>query len=199
MAKSGRHFLQIPGPTNVPDRVLRALSRPDDRSSRARVRRARERGVERAQGDLPDLVARHHLPGLRHGRVGSLARQHALARRQGPDVRDGPLRDAVERHRDADGPAGRFRRRRLASRRRPRRRLRKARRRSRPAQSKPSASSTTRRQRASSAASPTSGSRSTPRAIRRCCSSTRSPRSDRSSTATRRGAWTSRSAARRRG
>ena len=26
--KSGRHFLQIPGPTNVPQRVLRALSRP---------------------------------------------------------------------------------------------------------------------------------------------------------------------------
>ena len=25
---SGRHFLQIPGPTNTPDRVLRALSRP---------------------------------------------------------------------------------------------------------------------------------------------------------------------------
>ena len=32
---SGRHFLQIPGPTNVPDRVLRAMSRPtiDHRSS----------------------------------------------------------------------------------------------------------------------------------------------------------------------
>ena len=28
MSKSGRHFLQIPGPTNVPDRVLRALSQP---------------------------------------------------------------------------------------------------------------------------------------------------------------------------
>jgi alanine-glyoxylate transaminase/serine-glyoxylate transaminase/serine-pyruvate transaminase len=28
MTKSGRHFLQIPGPTNVPDRVLRALSKP---------------------------------------------------------------------------------------------------------------------------------------------------------------------------
>src|ERR1700693_5807393 len=27
-SKSGRHFLQIPGPTNVPDRVLRTLSRP---------------------------------------------------------------------------------------------------------------------------------------------------------------------------
>src|SRR2546428_3440466 len=26
--RSGRHFLQIPGPTNVPDRVLRAADRP---------------------------------------------------------------------------------------------------------------------------------------------------------------------------
>ncbi|MEE8267191.1 MAG: hypothetical protein V3R62_12715, partial [Acidiferrobacterales bacterium] len=25
---SGRHFLQIPGPTNVPDRVLRAMAAP---------------------------------------------------------------------------------------------------------------------------------------------------------------------------
>jgi alanine-glyoxylate transaminase/serine-glyoxylate transaminase/serine-pyruvate transaminase len=25
---AGRHFLQIPGPTNVPDRVLRAMDRP---------------------------------------------------------------------------------------------------------------------------------------------------------------------------
>ena len=25
---SGRHFLQIPGPTNVPDRVLRAMDMP---------------------------------------------------------------------------------------------------------------------------------------------------------------------------
>ena len=28
MSRSGRHFLQIPGPTNVPDRVLRAMHRP---------------------------------------------------------------------------------------------------------------------------------------------------------------------------
>ena len=27
-SSSGRHFLQIPGPTNVPDRVLRAMNRP---------------------------------------------------------------------------------------------------------------------------------------------------------------------------
>src|ERR1019366_5086285 len=26
--RPGRHFLQIPGPTNVPDRVLRAMDRP---------------------------------------------------------------------------------------------------------------------------------------------------------------------------
>ena len=26
--RSGRHFLQIPGPTNVPDRILAAMNRP---------------------------------------------------------------------------------------------------------------------------------------------------------------------------
>ena len=26
--KSGRHFLQIPGPTNVPNRILRAMDQP---------------------------------------------------------------------------------------------------------------------------------------------------------------------------
>ena len=25
---AGRHFLQIPGPSNVPDRILRAIDRP---------------------------------------------------------------------------------------------------------------------------------------------------------------------------
>jgi len=28
MYRSGRHFLQIPGPTNVPDRILRAMAQP---------------------------------------------------------------------------------------------------------------------------------------------------------------------------
>jgi alanine-glyoxylate transaminase/serine-glyoxylate transaminase/serine-pyruvate transaminase len=28
MSESGRHFLQIPGPTNIPERVLRAMARP---------------------------------------------------------------------------------------------------------------------------------------------------------------------------
>ena len=34
---AGRHFLQIPGPTNVPDRVLRAIDPSDHRPSRPRV------------------------------------------------------------------------------------------------------------------------------------------------------------------
>ena len=28
MTRPGRHFLQIPGPTNVPDRILRAIDQP---------------------------------------------------------------------------------------------------------------------------------------------------------------------------
>ena len=28
MNRTGRHFLQIPGPTNIPDRVLRAIGQP---------------------------------------------------------------------------------------------------------------------------------------------------------------------------
>ena len=28
MHAAGRHFLQIPGPTNVPDRILRAIDNP---------------------------------------------------------------------------------------------------------------------------------------------------------------------------
>ena len=28
MMHTGRHFLQIPGPTNVPDRILRAMDAP---------------------------------------------------------------------------------------------------------------------------------------------------------------------------
>ena len=41
--QSGRHFLQIPGPANVPDRVLRAMAAPTidhrGRSPRTRVHR----------------------------------------------------------------------------------------------------------------------------------------------------------------
>src|SRR5436305_6237699 len=41
--RSGRHFLQIPGPTNVPDRVLRAIDRPTiDHRSQAFARLGRD-------------------------------------------------------------------------------------------------------------------------------------------------------------
>jgi alanine-glyoxylate transaminase/serine-glyoxylate transaminase/serine-pyruvate transaminase len=70
MAKSGRHFLQIPGPTNVPDRVLRALSKPTIDHRGPGVRRARQRGAGGTEGRVPDGVAGHHLSGFRHRRMG---------------------------------------------------------------------------------------------------------------------------------
>jgi hypothetical protein len=56
--RSGRHFLQIPGPTNVPDRVLRAIDRPtiDHRGPEfARLARSVLGGMKkvfRTQGDV---------------------------------------------------------------------------------------------------------------------------------------------------
>jgi alanine-glyoxylate transaminase / serine-glyoxylate transaminase / serine-pyruvate transaminase len=42
-ARPGRHFLQIPGPTNIPDRILRAMDRPTiDHRSAEFARLARE-------------------------------------------------------------------------------------------------------------------------------------------------------------
>jgi alanine-glyoxylate transaminase / serine-glyoxylate transaminase / serine-pyruvate transaminase len=58
--QSGRHFLQIPGPTNVPDRVLRAMAAPT----------IDHRGPEFA------VLARHVLAGL--GRLCGTARPVAL-------------------------------------------------------------------------------------------------------------------------
>ena len=55
---AGRHFLQIPGPTNVPDRVLRAIDHADDRSSRPGVQRAGPEGARRHASGLQDRRAR---------------------------------------------------------------------------------------------------------------------------------------------
>ena len=99
--RSGRHFLQIPGPTNVPDRILRALSQPtmDHRGPTSR-RSAREVFTGSSRSSRRNRPGRH-LSGLRHRRVGSLAGEHALARRRDPDVRNRAFRDAVERSRDS--------------------------------------------------------------------------------------------------
>ena len=67
MHRSGRHFLQIPGPTNTPDRVLRALAQPtiDHRSAEfAALGREVLAGIKRifqtfgAGGDLSRLRQR---------------------------------------------------------------------------------------------------------------------------------------------
>ena len=151
----GRHFLQIPGPTNVPDRCCaRSRSRPSitaARRSRALGREVLD-GLQRVFQTTGPVVI---YPVVRHRRVGSGARQHAVARRHGADVRDRPFRDAVARHgrrgsacRSTSSPATGA----TAS-------IRRSSSRSSPtiapARSRPSRSCTTRRRPASPRASPT--------------------------------------------
>ena len=114
---SGRHFLQIPGPTNAPDRILRAMDHatidhrgPEFGELRRKVLAEIRPSSRRAR--------RGHPPRLRHRRLGGGAGQHALARRPRADVRDRPFRPAWRGVARALGLARRFRRRRLAPRRR---------------------------------------------------------------------------------
>ena len=94
---SGRHFLQIPGPTNVPDRVLRAIDRPtiDHRGPEfAVLGKTVLAGIKRV---FQTEQRCRDLSGVGHRRVGSGAGQHAVARRSRADGRDRPLCDAVEK------------------------------------------------------------------------------------------------------
>ena len=117
----GRHFLQIPG-TDQRARPRAARDRPARRSTIA-VPSSRELartvldGMKRVFKTTP---AGRDLSGVGHRRVGSRARQHAVARRPRADVRDRPLRDAVA----ATGRAARARRRLHSRRLAPRRRSR---------------------------------------------------------------------------
>ena len=96
--RAGRHFLQIPGPTPVPDRILRAMDMPmiDHRGPEFE-----QLGPARCSTASRPIFKTHepggHLSRLRHRRVGGGARQHAVARRQGADVRDRPFRHACGR------------------------------------------------------------------------------------------------------
>ena len=79
---AGRHFLQIPGPTPLPDRVMRAMDMPliDHRGPEfAKLGQALPR---RHQDHFQDRQSGHHLYRDRHRRLGSSAGQHAVARRQ---------------------------------------------------------------------------------------------------------------------
>ena len=123
---TGRHFLQIPGPTNVPDRVLHAMASPtiDHRGPEfAELGKEVVAGVKRVFQTAGTVVMYPSSgTGAWEGGVG----QHAVAGRSGPDVRDRPVRNLVAadggkaRHRDRIACRGR-----LAARRRPRRKSRR--------------------------------------------------------------------------
>ena len=74
---SGRHFLQIPGPSPVPDRILRAMSLPTIDHRGPEFGGARQAGARRHAARLPDPASGRDLSGLGHRRVGSGAGQHA--------------------------------------------------------------------------------------------------------------------------
>ena len=79
----GRHFLQIPGPTNCPLPVLAAIAKPTIDHRGPEFGALGIEVLDRHPHDLQDQAARDHLPGLRHRRLGGGDRQHAVARRQG--------------------------------------------------------------------------------------------------------------------
>ena len=77
---AGRHFLQVPGPTNVPDSVLRAMAAPtiDHRWSRVRLNRPATcwRGSSRSFGTTQPVVI---FPVGRYRCVGGRAGQHGVS------------------------------------------------------------------------------------------------------------------------
>ncbi len=114
MLHTGRHFLQIPGPTNVPDRVLRAMDQPviDHRGPEFAAPDCR--GPGRTSRGVQDERPGHHFSGVRHRRRRSRAREHVVARRSGPDFRNRPFLPGVAADRRTARPAGRLRARQLA-------------------------------------------------------------------------------------
>ena len=195
----GRHFLQIPGPTALPDRVLRAMDTPIIDHRGPDFAKLAKRCLDGIKTIFKTTNPGHHLHRDRHRRVGSRAGEHAVARRPRADGGDRPVRHAVEGHGREARPASRIHQDRLAHRRRPGRdRGASAQGHEqgdqgglRPAQRDLHRLPLAHRRR--------SARRSTPPATRRCCSSTPSPRSPRPTIATTSGASTSPSAARRRG
>ena len=196
---AGRHFLQIPGPTPLPDRVLRAMDTPIIDHRGPEFAKLAKRCARRHQDHLQDHQSGDHLHGDRHRRLGSRAGQHAVAGRPRADGRDRPVRHAVEEHgRQARPEAGvHFRPTGAPAPIRPRSRRSCAR--TRPTRSRRSACCTTRPRPAACRRSRRSASAIDAPAIRRYCSSTPFPRSPRPIIVTTNGASTSPSAARRRG
>ena len=194
----GRHFLHIPGPTPVPDRVLRAMDTPiiDHRGPEfAKLAKKCLEGIKTIfKTTNPVIIYTATGTGAWEARAG----QHAVARRQGADGRDRPVRHAVEEDGREARPQDRIHHHRLAHTAPTRRRSKPGCAKTRTRRSRRSASCTTRPRPARSRRSPKSARRSTPPVTRRCSWSTPSPRSPPPTTATTNGASTSPSAARRR-
>ena len=74
---AGRHFLQIPGPTNVPDRVLRAIDRPTIDHRGPEFQALGKEVLEGMKRIFQHAPPGDHLPRLGHRRLGSGAREHA--------------------------------------------------------------------------------------------------------------------------
>ena len=94
--KAGRHFLQIPGPTPVPDRILRAMDMPviDHRGPEFE-----ELGLRCLDGmkRIFKTKIRRHLSLVRDRRLGGGALQRAFAWRPRHHVRDRTIRRPVAR------------------------------------------------------------------------------------------------------
>ena len=79
----GLHFFQNPGPTNIPDRVLRAMDHGHDRFYRGAIQSHRRGMLCRPETDLQDRTDDPRLCRFGARRLGGRARQPVFAGRQG--------------------------------------------------------------------------------------------------------------------
>ena len=110
----GRHFLQIPGPTPVPDRILRAMDTPIIDHRGPEFAKIAKKALEGIKTIFKTTNPVDHLHRDRHRRLGRRTRQHAVARRPRADGGDRPVRHAVEEDGRAARPQARIHHHRLA-------------------------------------------------------------------------------------
>ena len=194
----GRHFLQIPGPTPLPDRMLRAMDTPIIDHRGPEFSKLAKRCLEGIK-----TIFKTTNPVIIYTATGTGAWEAALVNTLNAGdrvlmVETGQFATLWKKMAEAHRPQAGVHQDRLAHRRRSERDRGRSCARTPRKRSRRSASCTTRPRPAASRRSPRSARRSTPPAIRRCSWSTPSPRSPRPTTATTNGASTSPSAARRR-
>ena len=77
-APAGRHFLQIPGPTNVPDRVLRAMDMPTMDHRGPEFAQLTLEILARFETGFQDLGRRGYISSFWYRGMGSGAGQHPV-------------------------------------------------------------------------------------------------------------------------